>query len=336
MSSLAANVAATGTRQRSPESLKYYQSAVSMLRQRLADDAQRSGDAVIITLSNLCGFEAMSGNYDAVDMHTQGIRHVVNLRGGFDSLGESHQRLIVKNETDVFQALKDSSERYQLLWARVKSLIPKDGNFAYPEHPFDPGLCNIIAKFRPGLTDLALSGGLSHQMIVLISEIDNWERDIKNSLQQSDAYDLHGLSQNSRYVTLCGEFLHQPTLTLVEQLLILGMLGFCYSTDHTRATFWLSNAFLQLHCRYLNSVVIQVTERNAEFMTWVASVLAATFDPGSQPWALAFSLLKARPSQQDWRGNVNVSENFFWNESMSLRLSSKIGYLRQKDPQGQG
>ncbi|KAK5030317.1 hypothetical protein LTR13_008336 [Exophiala sideris] len=330
MSSLAANVAATGTRQRSPESLKYYQSAVSMLRQRLADDAQRSGDAVIITLSNLCGFEAMSGNYDAVDMHTQGIRHVVNLRGGFDSLGFEGFLRTISVAWQTFYASRHS------VWARVKSLIPKDGNFAYPEHPFDPGLCNIIAKFRPGLTDLALSGGLSHQMIVLISEIDNWERDIKNSLQQSDAYDLHGLSQNSRYVTLCGEFLHQPTLTLVEQLLILGMLGFCYSTDHTRATFWLSNAFLQLHCRYLNSVVIQVTERNAEFMTWVASVLAATFDPGSQPWALAFSLLKARPSQQDWRGNVNVSENFFWNESMSLRLSSKIGYLRQKDPQGQG
>ncbi|KIV80192.1 hypothetical protein PV11_07711 [Exophiala sideris] len=330
MSSLAANVAATGTRQRSPESLRYYQSAVSMLRQRLADDAQRSGDAVIITLSNLCGFEAMSGNYDAVDMHTQGIRHVVNLRGGFDSLGFEGFLRTISVAWQTFYASRHS------VWARVKSLIPKDGNFAYPEHPFDPGLCNIIAKFRPGLTDLALSGGLSHQMIVLISEIDNWERDIKNSLQQSDAYDLHGLSQNSRYVTLCGEFLHQPTLTLVEQLLILGMLGFCYSTDHTRATFWLSNAFLQLHCRYLNSVVIQVTERNAEFMTWVASVLAATFDPGSQPWALAFSLLKARPSQQDWRGNVNVSENFFWNESMSLRLSSKIGYLRQQDPQGQG
>ena len=117
--------------------------------------------------------------------------------------------------------------------------------------------------------------------------------------------------QNSRYVTLCGEFLHQKTLTLVEQLLVLGMLGFCYSTDHIHAMFWLSNAFLQLHCRYLNSVVIQVTERNTDFMTWVATVLTATFDPGSQPWILALSLLKARPTQRDWRGNVKVSETFF-------------------------
>lgn len=59
MSSLGANIAARGTRERSPESLKYYQIAVSLLRQRLADDVERSSDAVIITLSNLCGFEVI-------------------------------------------------------------------------------------------------------------------------------------------------------------------------------------------------------------------------------------------------------------------------------------
>ncbi|KAI1623559.1 hypothetical protein EDD37DRAFT_650655 [Exophiala viscosa] len=330
MSSLAVNVAATGTRQRPPESLKYYQSTVSMLRQRLANDVQRSSDAVIITLSNLCGFEAMSGNYDAVDMHTQGIKQVVSLRGGFENLGFEGFLRTISVAWQTFYATRHA------VWSRVQSLVPKDGKFTYPEHPFDPELCTAIARFSPGLTDLALSGGLSHQVIVLVSDINSWERDIKNSLQASDVYELHELSQNSQYVTLCGEFLHQPTLTLIEQLLVLGMLGFCYSTDHTRAMFWLSNAFLQLHCRYLNSVVIEVTERNAEFMTWVGTVLAATFDPGSQPWILALTLLKARASPQDWQGNVKISEGFFWNESMSLRLASRIRYLRQKDPQGQG
>jgi hypothetical protein len=57
MASLGANIAATGDRERSSQSLKYYQLAVSMLRQRLTDESQRSSDAVIATLSNLCGFE---------------------------------------------------------------------------------------------------------------------------------------------------------------------------------------------------------------------------------------------------------------------------------------
>ena len=29
----------------------------------------------------------MSGNYEALDMHTKGIKHVVALRGGVDRLG---------------------------------------------------------------------------------------------------------------------------------------------------------------------------------------------------------------------------------------------------------
>lgn len=57
MASLGADIAANGNRERSSETLKYYQLAVSLLRQRLMDESQRSNDAVVVTLSNLCGFE---------------------------------------------------------------------------------------------------------------------------------------------------------------------------------------------------------------------------------------------------------------------------------------
>ncbi|KAK5266171.1 hypothetical protein LTR99_008170 [Exophiala xenobiotica] len=273
MASLGANIAATGDRERSSQSLKYYQLAVSMLRQRLTDESQRSSDAVIATLSNLCGFE---------------------------------------------------------------TLIPADGKFTYPKHPFDPELCSIIAEFPRGITDLALSGELSNQIITLISYINKWDQDINNSLQEKDIIRLHYLSHNSRNITLCGEFLHQPNLPLVEQLVILALLGFCYSNDYTRAMYWLTNAYLQVRCRFLNSVTVDVTDKNEDFITWIGTVLAATSDPGSQPWTLGLSLLEARPTPRDWQANVKLCETFFWNESMSLRLSSKIGYLRQKSRQGQG
>jgi len=108
MSSLGANIAATGCRERSSETLRFYHLAVSMLRKRLQDESERASDAVVVTLSHLCGFEvsddsplsrhrhtdsdrcafqAMAGNYDAVDMHARGIKQVVALRGGPDRLG---------------------------------------------------------------------------------------------------------------------------------------------------------------------------------------------------------------------------------------------------------
>jgi hypothetical protein len=57
MSSLAANIAASGNRERTPETLKFYHFAVSLLRQRLLAEGDQPSDAVIITLSSLCGFE---------------------------------------------------------------------------------------------------------------------------------------------------------------------------------------------------------------------------------------------------------------------------------------
>src|SRR5215475_2325157 len=78
-----------------------------------------------------------------------------------------------------------------------EDLFPSDGKLTYPVHPFDPDLCDSIARFRPGLTDMALSGALSHQSIVLIAQINNWDRDMYNSLKDHDVYSLHELSTNS-------------------------------------------------------------------------------------------------------------------------------------------
>ena len=117
--------------------------------------------------------------------------------------------------------------------------FPSDGKFTFPEHPFDPDLCYVIARFRQGLTDIALSGLLSHQIINLIAHVNSWDQDWNTSLRDSDLQNLHELSQSVRNVMLCGEFLHKPALSLVEQLLVLALTAFCYSTDTTRSMFYL-------------------------------------------------------------------------------------------------
>jgi hypothetical protein len=212
--------------------------------------------------------------------------------------------------------------------------FPLDGVFTYPEHPFAPDLCDAIAKFRPGLTDFALSGLLSHQTINLIARVNNWEQDFNTSLRDSDVYSLHDPSQSARNVTLCGEFLHKSRLSLPEQLLMLALMAFCYSRDTARAMFFLSNAYLQIRCRFMMSLHIDVTERNEAFITWVGTMLVATFDPASQPCMFGIQLLRARPNQRDWQANVRICEEYFWNEALSLRLASKISHLTERQGQG--
>ncbi|EXJ72649.1 uncharacterized protein A1O5_03795 [Cladophialophora psammophila CBS 110553] len=340
MSSFSANIAATGSRDAPSESLRFYQSAVSLLRERLTNESQRSSDAIIVTLANLCAFEptdlrclglglqAFSGNYDAVDMHTLGIKQVVALRGGTSQLGFEGFLKTVATAWQNFYAARHS------ISLTDQRFFPEDGKFTYPEHPFDPDLCDIIARFRPGLTDIALSGLLSHQIINLIAHVNNWVQEVNASLRELDVYNLHDLSQSSRNVTLCGEFLHKPGLTMVEQLLVLALTAFCYSTDTTRSMFYLTNAYLQIRCKHMRTLYIEVTGRNEAFMTWVATMLLATFEPAAQPWFLGLSILRARPTLRDWQANVRISEDYFWNDGLSLRLASKLGYLRGTERQG--
>ncbi|KIX93422.1 uncharacterized protein Z520_10841 [Fonsecaea multimorphosa CBS 102226] len=328
--SFGANIAATGSREAPSESLRFYQTAVSLVRERLTNESQQASDAIIITLANLCAFEAFSGNYDAVDMHTQGIKQVVALRGGTSQLGFEG---FLKTMATAWQNFYAARHSVNLTDPRF---FPEDGNFTYPEHPFDPELCDVIARFPPGLTDIALSGMLSHQIINMIDYVNNWLHEVNTSLRDSDVYSLHDLSQSSRNVTLCGEFLHKRGLTIVEQLLILALTAFCYSTDSTRSMFYLTNAYLQIRCKYMRTLYIEVNERNEAFITWVSTMLLATFDPGSQPWFLGLSILRARPTLRDWQANVRISESFFWNDGLSLKLASKLGHLRGTERQGQG
>lgn len=214
--------------------------------------------------------------------------------------------------------------------------FPIDGIFTYPEHPFDPDLCDVISRFRPGLTDIALSGLLSHQLINLVAHVNTWEQDISTYLKEFDVYNLHDLSQSARNVTLCGEFLRKRGLSLIEQLLVLALVSFCYSTDTTRALFYLTNAYLQIRCRFMRSLFIEVTERNEAFMTWIGTMLVATFDPAAQASLMGMQLLRARPNSRNWQGNVRICERYFWNDALSLRLASRISHLGGVERRGQG
>ncbi|EXJ64078.1 hypothetical protein A1O7_00414 [Cladophialophora yegresii CBS 114405] len=330
VASFSANITSTGSRDAPPESFRLYQSAVSQLRERLSRESERSSDAVIVTLSNLSGFEALSGNYDAVDMHTLGIKQVVALRGGVDQLGFEGFLKTMSIAWLNFYAARHSVSLVN------DHFFPRDGAFTYPEHPFDPDLCDTIAKFHPGLTNVALSGLLSHQVINLIAHINAWEQDINAYLRESDVYNLHELSRSARNVTLCGEFLHKSGLSLIEQLLVIALMAFCYSTDTTRAMFYLTNAYLQIHCKFMRTLFIEVTERNEAFITWVGTTLVATFDPSGQPSLLGIQLLRARPNARNWQASVRLCESYFWNDALSLRLASKIGHLGGVERQGQG
>ncbi|KAK5056571.1 hypothetical protein LTR84_012103 [Exophiala bonariae] len=321
MSSTAINIAATGDRARTPETLGFYQYAVSLLRQRLAAEGNQPSDAVIVTLSSLCGCDAMSTNYEVLDLHTRAIKRVVALRGGPDRLGfDGYLKMIVTGSQTFYNA------RHSNILDN-EGLFPKIGKLTFPVHPFDPSLCKAISKLPPGISEMCLSGLLSHQIMSLVGRITRWSRNMIEAFKEADMYRLHRLSTNSANVTLCGEFLHREDVSLTEQLLVLALICFCYSLDATRAMFWITNAYLQIRCRHLNNSHIEVTASTESHMAWIGATLVATFELDSPAFLLGVSLTNARKKSIDWQANVRLCEQYFWNDALSLKLAAKIEYL---------
>lgn len=211
-----------------------------------------------------------------------------------------------------------------------EELFPKTGGLTYPVHPFEPALCEAISRLPKGLSEMCLSGLLSHQIILLVGRITYWSQNMAKAFEEADVYRLHRMSTNSRNVTLCGEFLHRSDVSLIEQLLVLALMGFCYSLDETRAMFWITNAYLQIRCRHLNNAHIEVAEHNQNHVVWIGTTLLATFDPGTQASMLGMSLLNARTNHWDWQKNVKLCEDYFWNDALSLKLAAKVGHLARR------
>lgn len=177
---------------------------------------------------------------------------------------------------------------------------------------------------------MSLAGLLSYQIILLVGRITTWSNNMTRAFKEVDVYSLHRMSANSRHVTLCGEFLHRPNVSLIEQLVVLALMGFCYSLDATRAMFWMTNAYLQIRCRHLNSAHIELTDTNRNHAVWIGTTLVAMYDLGSQASILGMSLLNAQTMLPDWQKNVRLCEQYFWNDALSLKLAAKIGHLSQR------
>jgi hypothetical protein len=212
---------------------------------------------------------------------------------------------------------------------RSEALFPKDGKFTYPKHPFDPAFCDMIASLPQGFTEMALSGVLSRQITLLIARINIWNKKMSRAFKTSGVWRQQDMTMVARHVTLCGEFIYTPSLSTEEILLILALLGFCYSLDTSRAMFWLTNAYTQIRCRHVLTLPVRITGKNESYMTYIGTVLVASFDPSSQASLLGQSILRKKPKPANWQENVKLCEEYFWNDALSLRLGAKIGYLEQ-------
>ncbi|KAJ9607366.1 hypothetical protein H2200_008439 [Cladophialophora chaetospira] len=154
-------------REPSREVLIHYGKGVEALRLKMARTSTYDDDATILAVMALLGIALIYNDFSSFETHLAGLRHLVELRGGVDSLGWDG---FIKNSITGLESLWAYHENKKLSIATTESNIKLE----YPSHPFPPDLCITIAKLPEGFRDLALSSSLSLQIIALLSRISEW------------------------------------------------------------------------------------------------------------------------------------------------------------------
>ncbi|KAK5276494.1 hypothetical protein LTR40_011549, partial [Exophiala xenobiotica] len=74
-------------RQPDKQTIGHYGEALSKLRDSLAQQNAYIEDAVVFSILSLLEVEYLMGNMSAYQVHVRGLKLIVDLRGGLDSLG---------------------------------------------------------------------------------------------------------------------------------------------------------------------------------------------------------------------------------------------------------
>ncbi|EXJ64278.1 hypothetical protein A1O7_00614 [Cladophialophora yegresii CBS 114405] len=149
------------------EVLVHYGKGIEALRLKMAKSSTCDDDAAILSVMALLGIALIYGDFRSFETHLTGLRHLVDMRGGVDSLGWDG---FIKNSITGLESLWAYHENRKLSIATTETHIKLE----YPEHPFPPELCVTIAQLPDGFRELVLSATLSLQIIALLSSVSQW------------------------------------------------------------------------------------------------------------------------------------------------------------------
>ncbi|ETI22463.1 hypothetical protein G647_06538 [Cladophialophora carrionii CBS 160.54] len=150
----------------------YRTSVISKLHRRLAVKEKATDDITIHTIIALISADFFAGHDENAATHLKGLQAIVASRGGLEH--GDFDRFTIYNLTGCHALCQFASERYrQCSAAAVKPQI----ELIYPEHPYSPSLCALIATLPVGFGDIAIDGRLSVQIIKLLARLASAAQD---------------------------------------------------------------------------------------------------------------------------------------------------------------
>lgn len=119
--------------------------------------------------------------------------------------------------------------------------VPQDkpNDLDYPTHPFSPDLCDTIAKLPIGFSDIALSRQLSLQMIELLVDLHEQQKQQLN-VEQSSTPSQNGPPASPRHhiyaADKCLRFLQSHSMPELERMICGGLLAYSIASSASVAS----------------------------------------------------------------------------------------------------
>ncbi|KIW33056.1 uncharacterized protein PV07_04556 [Cladophialophora immunda] len=138
-------------------------SVMRKLHHRLTVPQLWCDDVTIHTVLALMAGDFHRGQDDHVELHREGLRRIVDLRGGLPNSNLQPQTRYSVTATEMMcdYAIRRRSRS-------PKTNITPDSTLTYPKHPFPPSLSKALSALPEGFSDMALQTLLSHQVIRLL------------------------------------------------------------------------------------------------------------------------------------------------------------------------
>ncbi|KIW73758.1 hypothetical protein PV04_01851 [Phialophora macrospora] len=142
-------------------------SVLSKLHRTLSmDKAISTSDTTIHTVICLIAADFFAGHDDHAAIHLKGLQTLVSLRGGLEN--GNFDRYTKYNLAGTHALCQFAEQRLRESNSPPVMVEPE---LTYPSHPFSPQLCTDIAVLPLGLSEIALEGRISVQVIELLCRI---------------------------------------------------------------------------------------------------------------------------------------------------------------------
>ncbi|OQV02734.1 Fungal specific transcription factor domain-containing protein [Cladophialophora immunda] len=308
-------------------------SVLGKLHRTLSQDKEIStSDTTIHTVICLIAADFFAGHDDHAATHLKGLQTLVSLRGGLEHGNFDRQ---TKYNLAGTHALCSFAE--QRLQESSPLAVQPESELTYPKHPFSPQLCTEIATLPRGISDIALDGRISTQIIELLCRLAHMAQETPLT-KRATTEEIYNVS-----VDLL-TFITRTNLSPLERSVCIFCWLFVLREQPDR------NESQKFYGQFLDNMRRRIKETATSFMslegakpdyvTWGVAILVVeksseriglTEDERAEVFE---ELIRRHPAARRWKETVKSLKRFFfldaWVEEYRVWWNKEIGRCKRR------